>query len=196
MIFPHLRKHVIFNRIQLKKQTHATSTYQRKKQMILATDVDYREENAVAAGILFEKWDAEKAVQEITCNVGNIEEYVPGQFYKRELPCIKALLKSIQGNIDHIIIDGYVYLGSDNKPGLGKHLWDMSGGEIPIIGVAKSAFKDTPKNSELIRGKSKRPLFITAEGVDVATAKQYIMAMHGENRIPTLLKRVDKLCRM
>lgn len=94
------------------------------------------------------------------------------------------------------MIDGYVYLGASNKPGLGWHVWDMINGRFPVIGVAKSAFQDTPKNTELLRGKSKRPLFITAEGIDTETARLYIKNMHGEYRIPTLLKRVDALCRI
>ncbi|QTA93701.1 Endonuclease V [Desulfonema magnum] len=163
--------------------------------MILATDVDYRESNAVAAGILFERWESESPVKEITVRVSNVEAYVPGQFYKRELPCIKALLDTIHDSITCILIDGYVYLGKDRKPGLGKHLWDMLEGQIPVIGVAKSAFADTPEPAELIRGNSIRPLFVTSEGIDAEIARQCVRKMHGENRIPTLLRRVDALCR-
>lgn len=163
--------------------------------MILAADVDYRDKNAVAAGVLFEKWDSEKVTREIIRHISDINEYEPGQFYRRELPCIKALLEEIHENIDYVLVDGYVFLGSDGKPGLGKHLWDALGCEIPVIGVAKSAFKDTPKDTELLRGKSSKPLFVTAQGIDIKTAKRCVRNMHGENRIPTLLKRVDTLCR-
>ena len=45
----------------------------------------------------------------------------PGQFYKRELPCILELLKQVNPLPNYIVIDGYVYLGGDEKPGLGKH---------------------------------------------------------------------------
>jgi deoxyribonuclease V len=38
-------------------------------------------------------------------------------------------------------------------------------------------------------------LFITAAGVSLERAADYIKAMHGPFRLPTLLKRVDQLCR-
>jgi deoxyribonuclease V len=38
-------------------------------------------------------------------------------------------------------------------------------------------------------------LYITAEGIELETAKEYIHAMQGDFRLPTLLKRVDQLCR-
>ena len=106
------------------------------------------------------------------------------------------MLEVIEHPADCIVIDGYVYLGKEKKAGLGKHLSDMLEGKIPIIGVAKNAFADTPEYTELLRGKSRKPLFITAEGMDTEIAKQCIGNMHGRNRIPTLLKRADQLCRM
>jgi len=163
--------------------------------MIFATDTDYRKDKAVAAGIVFETWESREPAREIWVQVDDVAEYVPGQFYKRELPCIKALLAEIHDNINVILIDGYVHLGKERKPGLGKHLWNMLDGKIPVIGVAKTAFRDTPESSSLLRGKSRKPLFVTAEGMDMETAKQCIRTMHGDHRIPDLLKRVDFLCR-
>jgi deoxyribonuclease V len=166
----------------------------RELKMILAVDVDYRGDKAVAAGVVFEKWSDKESIREIVVSVPEVKEYIPGRFYQRELPCIKALLKELDTEIECIIVDGYVYLGSDDTPGLGAHLFNALEGSVTVIGVAKKPFKDTPKSAELLRGKSKRPLYITAQGVDVAVAKQYIAKMHGKNRIPTLLKRVDQLC--
>ena len=162
--------------------------------MILAVDVDYRGDKAVAAGVVFEKWSDKESIREIVVSVPEVKEYIPGRFYQRELPCIKALLKELDTEIECIIVDGYVYLGSDDAPGLGAHLFKALEGSVTVIGVAKKPFKDTPKSAELLRGKSKRPLYVTAQGVDVAVAKQYIAKMHGKNRMPTLLKRVDQLC--
>jgi deoxyribonuclease V len=163
--------------------------------MILAVDVDYRGDEAVAAGVVFEKWSDKESIREIVISIPEVKEYIPGRFYQRELPCIQALLKELDTGIEYIIIDGYVYLCSDDVPGLGAHLFHALEGNVTVIGVAKRPFKNTPKIAELFRGKSKRPLYVTAQGVDVAVAKRYIAKMHGKNRIPTLLKRVDQLCK-
>ena len=64
-----------------------------------------------------------------------------------------------------------------------------------MIGVAKRSFKDTPEQCELFSGDSTKPLFVTAVGMTLGEAKAHIASMHGEHRIPTLLKRVDQLCR-
>jgi transcriptional regulator with XRE-family HTH domain len=42
---------------------------------------------------------------------------------------------------------------------------------------------------------SQQPLFVTATRADVAAVAESVRAMHGEHRIPTLLKRVDRLAR-
>ena len=163
--------------------------------MIFAIDVDYRKNGAKIAGVLFEIWESEDVVEKYTLFTDHVAEYVPGHFYKRELPCIMSLLEHIPSSITCIVIDGYVHLGSKKIPGLGKHLWDEFNGAIPVIGVAKSFFKDTPKNTELLRGRSTKPLYITAEGIDLEVAKKNIFKMKGKHRIPTLLKYVDTLCR-
>lgn len=93
---------------------------------------------------------------------------------------------------DEMIIDGYVMLG--NRPGLGQHLFNYFNGYIPVIGVAKSKFKGST-GTEIFRGGSTRPLYITSSGVNQQMASEKIRAMHGANRIPTLLKRVDSLAR-
>ena len=92
--------------------------------MILSVDVDYREDCAWVAGILFRDWgDAHPATEQVVeCNV--VSDYRPGEFYRRELPCIRRLLQEIDQAVDCIVVDGYVYLGSEWRPGLGKHLFD------------------------------------------------------------------------
>ena len=93
-----------------------------------------------------------------------------------------------------IIIDGYVYLDDFNKLGLGGHLYKSINEKIPIIGVAKTNFATNKLNKvELLRGKSKNPLYITSIGIDINTAKEYISKMFGEYRIPKLLKELDQL---
>ncbi len=163
--------------------------------MILAVDVAYRKDAAIVGGILFRNWTADKPVKELVISCAVPDNYMPGQFYRRELPCIAALLEQVPEKLDCIIIDGFVYLGSDREPGLGKHLRDILDEEVAVIGVAKTEFSETPESCEVLRGKSKNPLYVTADGINEERAKFLIKSMHGEDRIPTLLKYVDRLCK-
>ena len=63
---------------------------------------------------------------------------------------------------------------------------------MQIVGVAKSPFKDSCKLvREICRGRSKRPLFISAVGMNVGEAAQLVKGMSGEFRLPSLLKILD-----
>ena len=163
--------------------------------MILAVDAAYHTDTALVAGILFQEWSDEQPYREVTKRVSPVNAYVPGEFYLRELPCILALLPHLEQRPEIIIIDGHVYLGADSQPGLGRHLYDALAGQVAVIGVAKSSFKGTPKATAVYRGQSKRPLYVTAAGMDEETARECIRTMPGSYRIPTLLKRVDLLSR-
>ncbi|MCG8335559.1 MAG: endonuclease V [Proteobacteria bacterium] len=163
--------------------------------MILVTDVYYEGSNAVAAGLLFKDWNKDRVERELIKNIQNVAAYEPGAFYKRELPCILSLLNEIENNLDMIVIDGCVTLGEDKKGGLGMHLYNAINREVPVIGVAKSEFTGTPPECRIFRGKSRNPLYVTSVGIPLERAKNHILSMHGENRLPTLLKQVDRLCR-
>jgi deoxyribonuclease V len=63
-----------------------------------------------------------------------------------------------------------------------------------VVGVAKRPFRGAPA-LEVLRGASARPLYVTAIGIDAAHAADGVRRMHGAHRIPTLLTRVDRLCR-
>lgn len=78
--------------------------------MILAIDVQYHQDEAFIAGILFESWQSTSAVAEYTSKVSGVADYIPGQFYRRELPCILTLLTEHQLTPEVIIVDGYVFL--------------------------------------------------------------------------------------
>jgi len=163
--------------------------------MILAVDVFYRKETAVVGAVLFHDWSDAVPDKEMTTSCRVPDNYMPGRFYRRELPCITALLEKVSEKLDYIIVDGFVHLGETKEPGLGKHLYDMLDPKITVIGVAKTPYADTPGSFELLRGSSRNPLYVTAEGIDIETAKCLIKSMHGRSRIPTLLKYVDRLCR-
>jgi deoxyribonuclease V len=126
--------------------------------------------------------------------VSDVEPYQSGQFYRRELPCILAVLKSLSELPQAIIIDGYVWLG-EQQPGLGAYLYEALERRAAVIGVAKTRFLQAEPVELVLRGRSRSPLYVTAAGMDVAEAARHIRAMHGPYRIPTLLKRVDQLSR-
>jgi deoxyribonuclease V len=163
--------------------------------VILAIDVDYRTGYAISAGVAFSNWEDEFPARVFISKVTNVAPYEPGQFYKREMPCILQLLADHNLAPDFIVIDGFVVLGHDSRPGLGMHLHDALEPKIPVIGVAKTAFKDSKAESEVLRGKSQKPLYVTAVGIAYENAKDLIRSMHGKHRIPTLLKFVDSECR-
>ncbi|MGR9115124.1 MAG: endonuclease V [Gammaproteobacteria bacterium] len=163
--------------------------------MILAVDVDYRGQAAFIAGISFDNWHDESATRIFGSRLNDIEDYVPGQFYRRELPCLLKLVMEHHIAPDIIVIDGLVYLDGHSKPGLGKYLYDALQAKISVLGVAKKPFKGIGKAYELLRGKSDKPLYITSIGLPLVEAKHHIQAMHGKFRIPTLLKRVDRLAK-
>ena len=163
--------------------------------MKLATDVDYQKDRATAAGVLFRYWQDKNPVSEVISKVDQVKGYIPGQFYKRELPCILKLINEHQLSPEYIIVDGYVFLDGNSAPGLGKYLYNALDKKIPVIGVAKTPFKGIAPDYQIFRGDSKKPLFITAAGMPVKKAREYIIKMHGKHRIPALLKYVDLLAR-
>jgi deoxyribonuclease V len=163
--------------------------------VILAIDVGYNECGAQAAGVLFTHWSSEVPASQLKVEIGQVAEYVPGQFYLRELPCILELLDCLDVDPECIVIDGYVQLGEEQRAGLGQYLWTALGCRIPVIGVAKTYFHGTPAQSQLYRGASARPLYITAAGMPLDQARECILNMHGAHRVPTLLKAVDVLSR-
>jgi len=149
----------------------------------------------MAAGLLFPQWNSNQIDRTILKTIYNVAPYEPGNFYKRELPCIMSLLEEVEEELEAIVIDGFVKLGSEKKDGLGMHLYNAIGEKTPIIGVAKKAFIDTPEECKILRGSSNKPLYITSVGIPLEDAKELVISMHGKNRIPTLLKKVDQLCR-
>jgi deoxyribonuclease V len=190
--------------------------------VFLAVDVHYddRSNRASAAGVVFVEWTSSEPEEELTRIHDSPAPYEPGLFYRRELPCLMPLIATARAAhpIRTIVIDGYVDLGPDPsgpvparpddrtslvfgslraplaKPGLGRHLHDALGPEVSIVGVAKTRFAGAPA-VEVLRGRSERPLFITAAGIDPSAAAAGVSSMHGDHRLPALLARVDRLAR-
>ncbi|HKQ22289.1 MAG TPA: endonuclease V [Nitrososphaeraceae archaeon] len=162
--------------------------------MKVCLDVDYRNDDASVAAIVFDDWESDSIVEQHTVLVNGVHPYVPGEFYKRELPCLLAILKKVQSPIDLIVVDSYVWLAT-GVSGMGHHLYEALNSKTPVIGCAKTHFGTDDLSIAITRGQSKTPLFITSVGVDDKLAAGYISKMHGVNRVPTLLKKVDQLCR-
>jgi deoxyribonuclease V len=164
--------------------------------MYACIDVDYRPgEQAVAACVEFQHWTDAVATAEHVRLISGVAPYVSGEFYKRELPCALAVLGDLAWLPEVVIIDGYVHLGEQGEPGFGVYLWRALGERVAVIGVAKTRFRENSAAIELLRGVSGRPLFVTAIGIEVGEAALRVGEMHGQHRLPTLLKRVDRLCR-
>jgi deoxyribonuclease V len=160
--------------------------------MIAAMDVHYFETGCAAACVLFSDYRDRRPSASYTRILPTPADYVPGEFYRRELPCLVTLLQQINPLPDEIVIDGYVMLG--DSPGLGQHLFKYLDSKISVVGVAKSKFKGS-FGIEAFRGKSTRPLYITSAGIDQQKAAEKIRIMHGAYRIPTILKQADILAR-
>ena len=162
--------------------------------VLVALDADYKDTHSVVACVGFRAWgDAEPAFERVVRVPGPAAAYEPGKFYLRELPCLLAGLRALGSVPNIVVIDGYVRL-SKTKPGLGAHLHDALFGKVPVVGVAKTEFHGAPA-AEVLRGESKKLLYVTAAGIALDEAATGIRSMHGAHRIPTLLARADRLCR-
>lgn len=160
---------------------------------ILALDAFYNHEYVRTVGVVFSDFGLIE-IEWFLDEDAIAEEYIPGEFYKRELPRLLKVIEQVQlSEIDFIIIDGYVFLDDFDKKGLGAHLFETIEEKVPIIGVAKSKFHDNTKNVlEVFRGKSTRPLYVTSIGMDIELAAQFITNLSGEFRIPAILKKLDQ----
>src|SRR5438105_2524304 len=108
--------------------------------MIACVDVDYRGDGAVAACVLFRDWaDATSAAEHVR-RIERVEPYQPGQFYKREMPCLMAVLAEVAEPLETVVVDGYVWLADESPPGLGAHPFDALAAAVPVVGVAKTRF--------------------------------------------------------
>ena len=163
--------------------------------MIAALDVTYRERGATAACVLFRDWADAAPAFETTCEIAEAAPYEPGKFFRRELPCLLAVLNTLSQPPATIVIDGYVWLSDEREPGLGGHLYAALGQKAAVIGVAKTRFLRASAVAEAMRGESLKPLYVTAAGMPLADAAASIRSMRGRFRIPTLIRRADQLCR-
>ena len=139
-------------------------------------------------------WSNERCVLEKVTVHRPVAPYRSGFFYERELPCLLTLLETLGGLPRHLVVDGYVQLPGGRK-GLGEHLYEALEGACAVIGVSKTKIVDDKISKEVLRGDSTQPLMVTALGMHLNDAAAAVLSMHGRFRIPTLLKRADRLAR-
>jgi deoxyribonuclease V len=163
--------------------------------MIVCLDVQYTGAGATIGCVELGEWtDARPLREQALRSAAAPAEYVPGQFFRRELPYLLHALTAIApAPAPIVVIDGYVWLGPE-RPGLGAHLHEALGGGTIVVGVAKSPFAGAPA-LPVLRGRSARPLHVTAAGIEVERAAAAVASMHGRHRIPEMLRRADRLAR-
>ncbi len=161
---------------------------------IACFDAYYYNNYAKACCVVFDIIPSEKVISRYCEIVDPIKNYISGEFYKRELPCILGIHSKLAADIDIIIVDSYVFL-ENGKKGLGAHLFEALNNTIPIIGVAKNPFKGCTDYVQIYRGQSRNPLYISSVGIELGYAARLIKNLSGNNRIPDRLREVDQLTR-
>jgi deoxyribonuclease V len=159
----------------------------------VAVDVHYLGSGgARAAAVVAADARFGEIVAERTEVVAEVLPYRPGEFYRRELPPIRAVLRGLRG-LCLLVVDGYADLDPEGRAGLGAHAHAELG--IPVVGVAKTAFRTATHAVPVLRGTSRRPLFVTAAGMSRDEAADLVRQMAGQHRLPDAIRRADTLAR-
>ncbi|MBK4349058.1 endonuclease V [Lacisediminihabitans changchengi] len=161
-------------------------------------DVRYGGDDARCACVVADGWTSELPTLEFTVDTHGVAPYRSGAFFERELPSLVAAVDELErraADVGCLVVDGYVFLDADARPGLGWHLWHHYGGRYAVVGIAKTAFSGNASAVPVTRGRSIRPLFVTAIGVDALEIADTVRRMPGPHRLPTLVARADRLSR-
>ena len=159
-----------------------------------AVDVGYPAAGgATAAVVLADSPTFARLVRELTVHRAHVAAYRPGAFRERELPPLLDAVAALDAVPDLLVVDGYATLDPAGRPGLGAHAHDALG--VPVVGVAKTAFRGATHAVPVLRGGAQRPLLVTAVGLAVEEAAQLVRGMAGPHRLPDALRRVDALSR-
>ena len=163
--------------------------------MKAALDVHYSGESAVAACVAFRDWHDGEPTRLVRVAVPVGGRYRAGRFFERELPCLMTVLEEAREEFETIVIDGYVHLKSELGLGLGTHLARALEFSSMIIGVAKNPLRSADRFVPVARGRSAKPLFVSALGCPLEDAARWVREMHGPHRIPTILRLADQHAR-
>src|SRR5688572_23371621 len=119
--------------------------------MKLAVGVHLHGDEAGAAAVAFDEWDAPEASRSFIARVASVEKPARGELDLRALPCLLQLLRAHALEPDVIVIDGAVHLDAAETPGLGRRLYDALGGRSAVIGVATKSMPGLPAQFEVFR---------------------------------------------
>ena len=162
--------------------------------MFAATDVQYLPAGGARAALVLAADAAfSRIAVEDTVLVAEVAPYRPGEFFRRELPPLRAVLAGALPDVELLVIDGYVDLDPSGKPGLGAYAHNEIG--VPVIGVAKTRFATATHAIPVLRGQATQPLYITAAGLPRSDAAALVQSMSGRYRLPDALRRADQLAR-
>jgi deoxyribonuclease V len=153
---------------------------------------------ARAACVLIDAWNSDQVLESFVQDSLIEAPYRPGEFYRRELPCLVSVLRLLPALPDAIVIDGYVWLPPDGRPGLGAHLDDALEHRTVIVGIAKTAFASVascPAVAPVLRGASRNPLYVSSAGLATDAAAVAVRSMAGPYRIPDIVRITDRLSR-
>jgi deoxyribonuclease V len=166
----------------------------RSETAVGAVDVHYNDVGgATAALVVCGEPALAMVIAEHVAKVPHVAPYEPGALFKRELPCIGAVL-ALNGPLELLVVDGFATLDPDGRPGLGAYAADAF--DLPVIGVAKTPFRTATHAIEVIRGTATRPLYVTAAGgIRINEAARIVAGMAGPHRVPSVLARADRLAR-
>lgn len=162
----------------------------------------YSDTNCYTVGLVFDQWNSKEPLYILESTVTEFSPYVPGKFWKRELPGILSIIQKINLlEFDTILLDGFTGLIDSSgirSSGLGEKLEANINmhSRLSIIGVAKTLFgKSDLCSSPVYRGQAKTPLWVSVtpgSEVSLPTAANYVKSMHGDYKIPSILKQLDK----
>src|SRR5690242_8734618 len=127
---------------------------------IALLDAHYAPAHAIGACVVLSGWTGSEPIEAVSAWIDTPADYVPGAFYLRELPALLAAIKQVRTPIGVYVVDGYVTLNA-GRPGLGAHLAGALATPTPIVGIAKSPFRDACA-VPVRRGNSRRPLYVSA----------------------------------
>jgi deoxyribonuclease V len=151
---------------------------------------------AQVAAVAFDAWDAPEPTTTCLSRIAQIEKSTRGEPDLRELTCMMQLLREHRLAPELVLIEGFVQLDADEKPGLGQHLFQALGGATPVIGVSKTGRPGLlSAQFEVMREDEAKPLIVTCAGLDIGAAKARVRAMHGRKRVPTLMKLAARLAK-
>ena len=64
-----------------------------------------------------------------------------------------------------------------------------------VIGVAKNPLAIADRFVPVLRGRSRKPLLVSSINIPVQRAAALIAGMHGDHRLPLLIKTADQAAR-